>query len=111
MAEDVFNLDELLQDLNKKDNNSANRQSEVGGSEQTRLDQEQLEQLLSLCQSKAEEFAMIGYDKVNKEEIWRYFESRYRNTYPPLHRMVNEILSLKITSFMNWITLNAYKGI
>lgn len=105
-----FNLDDLLKDLNKKDN-AASSTSGNSSSNDTNLEPDQLQQMLKLCQMKAEEFELIGYDKVNKEAIWRYFASKYRNQFPPLHRIVNEILTLKITTLMNWETINAYKGI
>lgn len=64
-----------------------------------------------LCQTKAEEFKVYGYDGVTSEQIWQCVSESYKGTLPRLHRLTNDILSLKITTFMNWMTLNAYKGI
>lgn len=64
-----------------------------------------------LCNSKAEEFAMLGYDGVTGEEIWDCVSEKYRKGTPALHQIVSDILSLKTTQFMNWITMNmVYKG-
>jgi len=104
-----MNLDELIMKLgNSGTERHAKRKEEVF---EHLIDGERMEAILALCQSKAEEFALYGYDKVSKEEIWQYFQHRYKKELPPLHRLVNEILGLKITAYMNWITINAYKGV
>lgn len=64
-----------------------------------------------LCGSKAEEFRMLGYEQVTGEDIWNCVSDKYHKTgRPPLHRVVNDILSLKVTQFMNWMTMNIYRG-
>lgn len=63
-----------------------------------------------LCLSKAEEFRMLGYEHVTGEEIWACVSDGYtKKGVPLLHQIVNDILSLKVTRFMNWMTLQAYK--
>lgn len=83
------------------------------GSEQTpALTEDELNKIVAeLCQSKAEEFQMLGYDAVTAEEIWECVSDKYaKQGFPALHRIVNDILSLKVTQFMNWATLSAYKA-
>ncbi|MEK3882716.1 post-transcriptional regulator [Paenibacillus sp. PL2-23] len=64
-----------------------------------------------LCHSKAEEFRMLGYEHVEAKEIWECVSAKYAKTgQPELHQLVNDILSLKATQFMNYMTLSAYKG-
>ncbi|RJE91019.1 hypothetical protein D3P07_02805 [Paenibacillus sp. 1011MAR3C5] len=64
-----------------------------------------------LCHSKAEEFRLIGYEHVDGKEIWDCVSAKYAKTgQPELHQLVNDILSLKITQFMNFMTLSAFKG-
>ncbi|WP_349254208.1 post-transcriptional regulator [Paenibacillus sp. RC67] len=64
----------------------------------------------SICNSKAEEFRMIGYEHVTGMEIWECVSDKYKKTgTPPLHKVVNDILSLKVTQFMNWMTMSIYK--
>lgn len=65
----------------------------------------------SLCNSKAEEFRMLGYEHVTGRDIWDCISDRYLKTgNPALHKIVNDILSLKTTQFMNWMTLSVYRG-
>lgn len=75
------------------------------------LSDEELSQVIEdLCRSKAEEFRMIGYEHVVGKEIWDCVSDKYRKTgIPPLYKIVNDILSLKVTSFMNWLTMSAFK--
>ncbi len=79
--------------------------------EEEPMDDEQLSRVIEdICRSKAEEFRMIGYEQVTGEEIWECVSDKYRKTgVPPLHRIVNDILSLKATQFMNWMTMSIYK--
>jgi len=67
-------------------------------------------QLEAICESKAEEFHLMGYDHVTAKEIWQCVSDKYKKDVPPLHQVVNDILSLKVTKFMNWMTIYAYKG-
>lgn len=63
-----------------------------------------------ICNSKAEEFRMLGYEHVTGKEIWDCVSDKYHKTgVPSLHRVVNDILSLKATQFMNWMTMNIYR--
>ncbi|MDR6881760.1 post-transcriptional regulator [Paenibacillus sp. GCM10023248] len=65
----------------------------------------------SLCLSKVEEFVLLGYEHVTGKDIWDCVSDRYRKTgVPSLHQIVNDILSLKSTQFMNWMTISMYKG-
>ncbi|WP_306568235.1 post-transcriptional regulator [Paenibacillus elgii] len=75
------------------------------------MNDEELSRVIEeICRSKAEEFRMIGYEQVTGEEIWECVSDKYHKTgVPPLHRIVNDILSLKATQFMNWMTMSIYK--
>lgn len=73
-------------------------------------DQARDEMIESLCNSKAEEFHLVGYDQVTGKDIWECVSDKYHKTgTPPLHRLVNDILSLKVTQFMNFITMSMYR--
>lgn len=64
-----------------------------------------------LCWSKAEEFRMLGYEQVSGKDIWDCVSDKYHKTgIPALHAVVNDILSLKSTQFMNWMTMRMYRG-
>ncbi|MGO4498066.1 post-transcriptional regulator [Paenibacillus sp. 2RAB27] len=74
-------------------------------------DQELNEIIESLCLSKVEEFILLGYEHVTGKDIWDCVSDRYRKTgLPSLHQIVNDILSLKSTAFMNWMTISMYRG-
>lgn len=69
------------------------------------------EDIHMMCQSKAEEFRLIGYEHVTGKDIWNCVSSKYeKEGIPPLHKLVNDILSLKVTGFMNFMTMAAYRG-
>ena len=69
------------------------------------------EEIEAMCISKAEEFRLIGYEHVTGKDVWECVSAGYaKSGQPGLHRMVNDILSLKVTQFMNYLTLSAYKG-
>lgn len=74
-------------------------------------DEELTGMIEELCHSKAEEFRMLGYEHVDGKEIWDCVSAKYAKTgMPELHQLVNDILSLKVTQFMNHMTLSAFKG-
>lgn len=69
------------------------------------------EMLEDLCRSKAEEFHLIGYEQVTGADVWECVSDKYhKKGTPAMHQVVNDILSLKVTQFMNYITLNMYRG-
>jgi hypothetical protein len=104
-----LDLDQLIKEMNTRSKDSS--MVPKTPAETFQIEPEFLKTLMHLCESKAEEFLLIGYDKVSKEDIWRYISHKYSKGLPSLHRVVNEILGLKITTYMNWATINAYKGI
>lgn len=63
-----------------------------------------------LCNSKAEEFRMYGYENVTGEQVWACVSESYREGWPRPHRLANDILSLKPNRFMNWLMLSVYKS-
>ncbi|GIO87944.1 histidine kinase [Paenibacillus faecis] len=69
------------------------------------------EAIESLCVSKAEEFRLIGYEQVTGRDIWECVSQKYeKEGFPPLYQLVNDILSLKATQFMNYMTISAFRG-
>lgn len=85
---------------------------ERNGMENGAPDENELNKVIeNLCNSKAEEFRMLGYEHVTGREIWDCVNDKYHKTgVPALHKVVNDILSLKATQFMNWMTLRVYRG-
>jgi hypothetical protein len=74
-------------------------------------EEEMSEAFERLCRSKADEFRMLGYEHVSGEDVWNCVSDKYAKTgLPPLHQIVNDILSLKITTLMNWMTMSIYRN-
>lgn len=95
------------------DQNEASQQAEATKDDQEVVylsDEEWNDMIQFLSASKVEEFKLIGYEHVTVDEIWECISDKYKKPgIPPLHQVVNDILSLKATQFMNWLTINAYK--
>ncbi|WP_128895947.1 post-transcriptional regulator [Longirhabdus pacifica] len=73
-------------------------------------EQELNEMIEKLCTAKAEEFHLLGYKQVEGHEVWECVSQSYaKKGMPHLHQIVSDILSLKITQFMNWMTLSIYR--
>lgn len=69
------------------------------------------EAIQAMCWSKADEFRLVGYEHVTALDVWRCASQKYDKTgFPPLHKLANDILSLKATQFMNFMTISAYRG-
>jgi hypothetical protein len=63
-------------------------------------------------QSKVEEFHLYGFNRANESEVWECLKKKKwkRNEVPkPLREVVNDILSLSISDYMSYITVQAYK--
>jgi len=64
----------------------------------------------SLCQSKIEEFRMLGYEQMTSEELWDCLNSKYaKQGMPRLYELVNDILSMKPNQLMHYLTMSSYK--
>lgn len=72
-------------------------------------EEELMKSIEDLCNIKAEEFRLYGYDDVTGEQIWACVSENYRRGWPRLNRLVNDIMSLKANRFMNWLMLSVYK--
>lgn len=66
------------------------------------------EMIEKVCLSKAQEFHMIGYPQVTGADIWECVASKYKRDLPPLHRLINDILTLKTTTFMTYVMKKSY---
>ncbi|MDG5786443.1 post-transcriptional regulator [Evansella sp. AB-P1] len=68
----------------------------------------------TILDSKVEEWKLLGYEKVKKEEIWDCFMKKLPRLDAPepmrLYWVVSELFHLKVNDYMNWLTLEAYQG-
>ncbi|TYR82298.1 post-transcriptional regulator [Priestia megaterium] len=62
--------------------------------------------------SKLEEFHLIGYEELTEKDLWAYLEQKkWRKCEElSLHQIVNDILSVKITQVMSYVTIESYKS-
>ena len=84
---------------------------ETAGFETVMNEEELASAIEQVCRSKAEEMRLIGYEHVTAEDVWECVSSKYKKEgMPRLHKVINDVLSLKATSLMNYMTISAYKG-
>ncbi|WP_129704888.1 post-transcriptional regulator [Priestia megaterium] len=62
--------------------------------------------------SKMEEFHMLGYEEVTENDLLSYLEMKKwkKEKELSLHQVVNDILSVKITQVMSYVTIESYKS-
>jgi hypothetical protein len=63
--------------------------------------------------SKAEEFLLIGYGKVEINDLWNYLTKKKWKKHTEskrLHELVSDVLSLKVGDFMNFATVEAFRS-
>ena len=66
--------------------------------------------LKQLCEARAADFRLLGYDSISAHEIWICVQKMTKGQVS-LHQWVANVLTLNIGQFMNFTTMNAYKGI
>lgn len=70
------------------------------------------QQVEPALQSKMEEFKLLGYDRVTMEELWDCLQVKKwkKKEDKQLHEVVADILSLKVSEYMSYLTIEAFKG-
>lgn len=82
----------------------------VDENEDHRIDWRQYQPDLTwICEAKAEEFRLLGYEKVTGPQVWECAVSRIKGRVA-LHDLVGTVLGLQVQQFMTFTTMNAYKG-
>ncbi|MFF3025060.1 post-transcriptional regulator [Gottfriedia sp. NPDC057948] len=70
-------------------------------------------QLQVVIESKLDEFRMLGFDTVSGDDLWVCLERtlwRKKEDEPKLFQMVEDILSLTVNDYMNYIRIEAFKS-
>lgn len=74
---------------------------------------EQYRQALHLAiKSKCDEFAILGYSDVTMTQVWEYMlMKKWKKTEDDIHfhKLVNDVLTVKIGEFMHFKTIEAFK--
>ena len=68
------------------------------------------EDLIYLLDDKVQEFILLGYGSVTREDLWEYFKRMRRNQPSNLHELVNGILCLQPQAFMNFTLQQSYRA-
>lgn len=93
-------------------------QQEANGERQDEQDAEDVEQRLAalweqlapLCQSKAEELALWGYEQVEPDLIWNIVAEDVRKKRTlKIHQVANAILSMKPNRIMDYLMKEMYR--
>jgi hypothetical protein len=70
-------------------------------------------QLQVVLKSKLEEFELLGYDTVSMDDLWDCLKNstwRKMEDEPKLFQLVEDILSLTINDYMNYVRIEAFKS-
>lgn len=64
-----------------------------------------------VLESKAREFALMGYSQATSSDIWNCLQEKVWKGNPVmrLHEIVQDIFHLKTSIYMSYLTINAYK--
>jgi len=64
-----------------------------------------------VLKSKEEEFLLMGYSRATDEDIWKCLEQSVWKNNPPkrLYQVVQDILHLRASVYMNYLTIKAYQ--
>ncbi|PGS46121.1 post-transcriptional regulator [Bacillus sp. AFS041924] len=64
-------------------------------------------------ESKLDEFRMLGFDTVSEDDLWECLVKtiwRKKEDEPRLFQLVEDILSLTVNDYMNYIRIEAFKS-
>ncbi|ASS92022.1 MULTISPECIES: post-transcriptional regulator [Aeribacillus] len=67
--------------------------------------------LRPFLKSKLEEFRLYGYDKMTEDELWVFLKRKKWKKIEGVrvHRLVEGIMSVKVSDFMNYTTIEFMK--
>lgn len=63
--------------------------------------------------SKLDEFQLLGYDTISEKELWDYLiKKKWKkvNSEKKLFEIVQDILAIKVSDYMSFATIEAYKS-
>lgn len=69
--------------------------------------------VMPFIMSKKEEFELLGYDKIDPNEIWNYLKvKKWKKNCEeiPLHQIVSDILHISVNDYMNYAQIEAFKS-
>lgn len=68
--------------------------------------------LIPAIETKLNEFKMMGYPTIKEKDIWEYLnEKKWKKTQElALHKIVNDIIVLKVSEIISYQTVEAFKA-
>lgn len=66
--------------------------------------------MMKLCRLKVEDFRLLGYADFSAEDVWACVRQMTKGK-TTLSQTVAAIMSLQVGQLMNFLTMNAFKGI
>ncbi|MED4225756.1 post-transcriptional regulator [Neobacillus cucumis] len=69
-------------------------------------------QVQPVLKSKLEEFRLLGVDSVTEQGLWEYLiKKKWKKVKHEmrLYEMIQEILSVKVSDYLNYVTIESYK--
>jgi hypothetical protein len=70
-------------------------------------------QVKPALESKLDEFRLLGYEKVTEQELWEYLTKKKwkkPNGNVRLFKIVEEIMAVKVSEYIHYATIEAFKG-
>lgn len=72
------------------------------------------DQLKPAIFSKLNEFEILGYESVQEDDFWKFLLTKkwrkLKEDDIQIHKLVNDILSVKIHEYMTFITVEAFQA-
>ncbi|MBM7651795.1 post-transcriptional regulator [Neobacillus cucumis] len=80
--------------------------------ENSHINENNRTQVQPVLKSKLEEFRLLGVDSVTEQGLWEYLiKKKWKKVKHEmrLYEMIQEILSVKVSDYLNYVTIESYK--
>jgi hypothetical protein len=70
-------------------------------------------QVKPALQSKLEEFRLLGYQEISEPQLWEFLlKKKWKKATEEikLHEVIQDIFSVKVSDYMHYATVEAYKA-
>ncbi|MEH7417160.1 post-transcriptional regulator [Neobacillus drentensis] len=80
--------------------------------ENNRINEDFRSQVQPALKSKLEEFRLLGIDSVSEQGLWEFLiKKKWKKVKHEmkLYEMIQEILSVRVSDYLNYVTIESYK--
>ena len=80
--------------------------------ENSHVNEKNRTQVQPVLKSKLEEFRLLGVDSVTEQGLWEYLiKKKWKKVKQEmrLYEMIQEILSVRVSDYLNYVTIESYK--